>query len=157
MCSGQHEISSASAPAAKAYGSGHFGEWIEDEFALPAFRYPCDQIADPKAHTNVNPGILAPTEHIHQVGNDRITAIASNFGHIRVRQDEGCPKFLNDVDAEMSQFGGGLGFLTDGHEKLTTFCDGNNSAFERIFGIGYFRKRVSNQSFSIDQLISAPF
>ena len=47
---------------------------------------------------------------MHQVGNDRITALASNYGHIRVRQDEGCPKFLNDVDPETSQFGGGLGY-----------------------------------------------
>ncbi len=140
-----------------AYGSSNFGTWIEDEFGLPAFKYTCNQNTDARALTQVQPGVLTPTEHIHQVGNDRITAIASNYGHIRVRQDEGCPKFLNDVDAEMSQFGGGLGFLTDGHERLTTFCDGNNSAFERIFGIGYFRKRVSNQSFSIDQLISAPF
>src|SRR5580765_3224731 len=54
----------------KAYGSGYFGEWIEDEFALPAFRYTCDQISDPKAKTDFNPGILLPTEHVHQVGND---------------------------------------------------------------------------------------
>jgi hypothetical protein len=142
---------------AKTYGSGHFGEWIEDEFGLPAFRYTCDQITDPKAHTNVNPGIRAPTEHIHQVGNDRITAIASNFGHVRVRQDEGSPKFLNDYDPESQQFAGGLGWLTDGHESLGTFYSGNNPQFERVFGIGYFRKRVSSKSYSVDQIISAPF
>jgi hypothetical protein len=34
---------------AKAYGSGYFGNWMEDEFGLPAFRYTCDQINDPKA------------------------------------------------------------------------------------------------------------
>ena len=95
---------------------------------------------DPRAVTQLQPGILAPTEHVHQVGNDRITAIASNFGHLRVRQDEGSPKFLNDVDAEMHQFGGGLGYLTDGHESLTTCYDGRNIQFERIFGVGYFRK-----------------
>ena len=63
----------------KAYGSGHFGQWIEDEFGLPAFRYTCDQTNDPKAVTTVNPGILSSTEHIHQVGNDRIVACA--IGH----------------------------------------------------------------------------
>src|ERR1700722_5023680 len=72
----------------QAHGSGYFGEWIRDEFGLPAFHYTCDQLKDPKAVTEVNPGILASTEHIHQVGNDRIVAIASNYGHIRVRQDE---------------------------------------------------------------------
>ena len=36
----------------KAYGSGYFGNWMEDEFGLPAFRYNCDQINDPKAVTH---------------------------------------------------------------------------------------------------------
>ncbi|HTB10519.1 MAG TPA: hypothetical protein VK752_03060, partial [Bryobacteraceae bacterium] len=98
----------------KAYGSGYFGEWVQDEFALPAFHYTCDQLKDPKAVTEVNPGVLAPTEHIHQVGNDRIVAIASNYGHVRVRQDEGAPKFLNDYAPERGLFGGGFGYLTDG-------------------------------------------
>src|SRR3954452_14067352 len=73
----------------KPYGSGYFGEWIEDEFGLPAFHYTCDQAHDPKGVTEVNPGILSSAEHIHQVGNDRVVAIASNYGHLRVRQDEG--------------------------------------------------------------------
>ncbi len=139
------------------YGSSNFGIWIDDEFGLPAFQYTCNQTTDPRAVTRLQPGILAPTEHIHQVGNDRITALASNFGHVRVRQDEGSPKFLNDVDPEMSQFGGGLGYLTDGHESLSTFYDGSNDQFERIFGVGYFRKRVKGKSFSVEQTISAPF
>jgi hypothetical protein len=139
------------------YGSSNFGTWIEDEFGLPAFQYTCNQATEARAVTQLQPGILAPNEHIHQVGNDRITALASNFGHVRVRQDEGCPKFLNDVDAEMSQFGGGLGYLTDGHETLTTYNDGSNPRFERIFGVGYFRKRVMGKSYSVEQTISAPF
>ncbi len=141
----------------KAFGSGHFGEWIEDEFGLPAFRYTCDQTTDPKAHSDVNPGLLGATEHVHQVGNDRITAIASNFGHLRVRQDEGTPKFLTDVDAETHQFGGGLGWLTDGHETLSTYYAGNDAGFERIFGMGYFRKRVASAKYAVDQVLFAPF
>src|SRR5579859_5518278 len=113
-----------------AFGSGHFGAWIEDEFDLPAFRYTANQTTDPRAVTQLQPGVLAPTEHIHQVGNDRITAIASNYGHVRIRQDEGCPKFLNDVDAQTSQFGGGLGYLTDGEETLSTYYDGSDPKFE---------------------------
>jgi hypothetical protein len=148
---------SSSPPAAKPYGSGHFGEWIEDEFALPAYRYTCEQITDLKAVTSVTPGILAPTEHIHQVGNDRITAVASNNGAVRVRQDEGAPKFLNDYAPESGQFGGGFGYLTDGNESLSTLYDGNAGTFDRIFGIGYFRKRVTGKSLHIDQVVSAPF
>ncbi len=146
-------------PPAEAadYGSGRFGVWIEDEFALPAYRYTTNQATDPHAVTHVLPGVLATTEHIHQVGNDRIIGIASNYGHLRVRQDEGCPKFLNDVDPKTSQFGGGLGWLSDGEETLGTYYDGTNQEFERIFGIGYFRKRVEGAKYSIDQVILAPF
>ena len=147
----------AAGEPAPPFGSGHFGTWITDDFDLPAFRYTSNQTTDPRAVTPVQPGVLAPTEHIHQVGNDRITAIASNYGHVRVRQDEGCPKFLNDLDPTTSQFGGGLGYLTDGEETLTTYYDGSTPNFERIFGIGYYRKRVRDANYSVDQVISAPF
>ncbi len=141
----------------KAYGSGYFGEWIQDEFGLPAFHYTCDQIHDPKAVTEVNPGMLGPTEHIHQVGNDRIVAIVSNYGQVRVRQDEGAPKFLNDYAPERGCFAGGFGYLTGGTSELSTFYPGNADSFDRIFGIGYFRKKVAGQSRAIDQVIFAPF
>src|ERR1700677_5004922 len=108
----------------KAYGSGHFGRWIDDDFGLPAFQYTCDQVSDPKAVTVLNPGILGPTEHVHQVGNDRIIAVASNFGYVRVRQDEGAPKFLNDYAPEHGCFGGGIGYLTGGSVSLSTFYTG---------------------------------
>jgi hypothetical protein len=147
----------ARANANKAYGSGYFGEWIEDEFGLPAFHYTCDQTKDPKAQTEVNPGVLTATEHIHQVGNDRIVAIASNYGHVRVRQDEGAPKFLNDYAPERGCYGSGFGYLTDGKNVLSTLYPGNGESFERIFGIGYFRKQVSGHGYGIDQAIFAPF
>ena len=82
--------------AEKSYGSGAFGEWIEDPFGLPAYRYTCDQTRDPRVVTPVNPVWRGPTEHSHQVGNDRLVAVASNDGYVQVRQDEGGPKFLND-------------------------------------------------------------
>jgi hypothetical protein len=139
------------------FGSGHFGHWDEDELGLPIFHYTANQTTDPHAVTDVQPGILSSTEHIHQVGNDRITALVSNYGTVRVRQDEGCPKILNDIDPETSQFGGGIGYLTDGHETLSTFYDGSQSKFERIFGMGYFRKRVAGARYAVDQVIVAPF
>jgi hypothetical protein len=143
--------------AQKPYGSGYFGSWIEDEFGLPAFHYTCDQIHDPKAITELNPGMLSPTEHIHQVGNDRVVAIASNYGHVRVRQDEGAPKFLNDYAPDRRTFAGGFGYLTDGKSSLSTFYPGGGRSFERIFGIGYFRKKVADDSYSVDHVIFAPF
>jgi hypothetical protein len=147
----------ASDAAGKAYGSGHFGNWVEDEFDLPAFQYTCDQINDPKAVTQVNPGHLSSTDHIHQVGNDRIVGIASNYGHVRARQDEGAPKFLNDFAPDRGQFAGGFGYLTDGKAALSTYYSGTAKSFDRVFGIGYFRKKVAGGDYAIDQVIFAPF
>ena len=130
----------------------------EDEFGLPAFRYTCDQTRDPKAVTQVSkPGILSSTDHVHQVGNDRLTAIVSNYGHVQVRQDEGAPKFLNAYSPERNQFGGGFGYLSDGTETLSSFYTGGARSFDRIFGVGYFRKKVASGSYAIDQAIIAPF
>ncbi len=70
---------------AKAFGSGDFGEWITDDFGLPAYRYTCDQISDPKARTRVHKEWRAETDHTHQVGNDRLTAAVSNYGYLQVR------------------------------------------------------------------------
>lgn len=147
----------ATPPSSPTFGSGHFGHWENDERGLPAFRYTANQTTDPRAVTDLQPGILSATEHIHQVGNDRITALASNYGTVRVRQDEGCPKLLNNIDPETSQFGGGLGYLTDGRESLCTHYDGSQPNFDRIFGMGYFRKRVTGEHYAIDQAILAPF
>jgi len=141
----------------KSFGSGHFGEWIEDEFGLPAYRYTCDQINDPKAITPLNEKLRSNKEHLHQVGNDRLVGVASNFGYVQVRQDEGCPKFLNDYDPEHNQFAGGFGYLVDGENRLSTFYSGNEESFDRIFGIGYFRKIVKGHDLSVDQVIFAPY
>ena len=90
----------AHAANAKAYGSGHFGEWITDTFGLPAYRYTCDQTSDPKAISPVHKQWRSPADHTHQVGNDRLVAAVSNYGYVQVRQDEGSPKFLNDYCPE---------------------------------------------------------
>ncbi len=100
----------------RAYGSGHFGHWIEDGLAARRSGNTCDQIQDAKAVTKTGPGILAPNDHVHQVGNDRIVAIASNFGHLQVRQNEGAPKFLNAHAPDRRQYAGGFGYLLSGSE-----------------------------------------
>ena len=141
----------------KTIGSGYFGEWIEDEFRLPAYKYTCNQITDPKAITPMGEIYLSKTEHLHQVGNDRLVAVASNYGHIQVRQDEGSPKYLNEFDPEHGQYAGGFGYLTDGKNIISTYYDGTQESFERVFGIGYIRKTVENHNLKVDQVIFAPF
>jgi len=141
----------------RSYGSGNFGEWIDDANELPCFHYTCNQTEDPLAAIPVEPAWRAPTDHTHQIGNDRILAAASNYGYIQVRQDEGGPKFLNDYHPESGFFGAGIGYLTDGSEVLGTYYPGAGTSFERFFGMGYLRKLTSGKNFSVDQTIYAPF
>jgi hypothetical protein len=143
--------------SSKPYGSGYFGEWITDHFGLPAYRYTCNQVTDPKAVSPTHKQWRGATDQTHQVGNDRIIAAVSNFGYVQVRQDEGSPKFLNDYFPEHAHFGGGIGFLTDGNEILSTYYSGQAESFDRILGEGYFRKSVTGQKYVIDQVIFAPF
>jgi len=155
---GSPDVASKSrAKESKAFGSGDFGEWIEDQFGLPAYRYTCNQIADPKALSPVHKHWRAPADHTHQVGNDRLVAAVSNYGYVQVRQDEGSPKFLNDYSPEHGYYGAGIGFLTDGNAVLSTYYPGNGESFDRILGEGYFRKIVKNHQHEVDQVIFAPF
>jgi hypothetical protein len=142
---------------AKAYGSGHFGEWITDRFGLPAYRYTCDQLTDNEAITPVHKEWRSPTDHTHQVGNDRLVAAVSNYGYVQVRQDEGSPKFLNDYCPEQGLFGAGIGFLTDGDAVVSTYYSGKADSFERIWGEGYYSKVVKGHGYEVDQTILAPF
>ena len=144
-------------PATKPYGSGHFGEWIVDDFGLPAYRYTCDQVHDPKAVSPTDPVFRAPTDQFHQVGNNRVIALASNYGYVQLRQDEGGSKFLNDYNPQQGHYGGGIGYLSDGKSVLATYYPGDAEKFERVFGMGYFRKTVAGGGYSADQVIFAPF
>ena len=141
----------------KSFGSGYFGEWFTDEFGLPSYRYTCDQVHDPVAISPVNPIYRHPSDHSHQVGNDRLVGVASNYGYLQVRQDEGSPKFLNDYDPAQGHYAGGFGYLTDGRVKLTTFFTGAGENLERVFGTGYLRKGIEAQGYRVDQVIFAPF
>lgn len=150
-------VPEAQADAVSAYGSGYFGKWISDAFGLPAYLYTCDQISDPKAFSPVDKAWRSPTDHTHQVGNNRLVAAVSNYGYVQVRQDEGSPKFLNDYYPEKHRYGGGIGFLADEDTLVSTYYSGNVESFERTFGIGYLRKRVTSKRYAIDQVIFAPF
>jgi hypothetical protein len=152
-----HTTGAAQVRGSKAYGSGYFGEWISDPYGLPAYRYTCNQITDPKAVSPTHQEWRGATDQTHQVGNDRLVAAVSNFGYVQVRQDEGSPKFLNDFSPEHSHFGGGIGFLTDGNEILGTYYPGRAESFQRVHGEGYFQKIVTGRNYAVDQVIFAPF
>ncbi|MAU13370.1 MAG: hypothetical protein CL607_26360 [Anaerolineaceae bacterium] len=79
---------------ASAHGSGAFGEWIVDEQGLPAYRYDMNQFEDDRAKYPVSTGAFR-RDHWHQIGNDRVTGLASNDGTVQlVIADQGY-MFLN--------------------------------------------------------------
>src|ERR1700722_19613580 len=152
-----HRGPASGVAGAKPFGSGHFGEWITDEFGLPAYRYTCSQDSDPAALSPVHPQWRSAADHTHQVGNDRLIVAVSNYGFVQVRQDEGSPKFLNEYSPEHGYYGAGVGFLSDGNAVLSTYYPGGGESFDRILGEGYFRKIVKGRQYDVDQVIFAPF
>jgi len=142
----------------KSYGSGNFGNWFNDEFGLPAYEYTCNQYLIPEKMPLVNKDSIWGDyrNHWNQIGNDRIIGMPSNFGYIRIRQDEGAPKILNDYVPKNRQYSGGFGYLSDGTGCLSTFyCQQEN--FRRVFGTGYFLKETGNEKYDVSETTFAPF
>src|SRR5690606_41748388 len=63
-------------------GSASFGRWTLDDAGLPAYAYEMAQEVDPRA-TYRNTEKLDRRDHWHQVGNRRLTALASSDGVIQ--------------------------------------------------------------------------
>ncbi len=141
----------------KEYGSGYFGKWIKDEFNFPVYEYTCDQINDEKAITPMNEIWRSSRDHYFLVGNDRIVGVASNFGYIKVRQDEGGPKYLNYYEPKLNQYAGGFGYLKDNISELSTYYLSADQNLKRRYGVGYFQKEISDDQYHVNHIIFAPF
>ena len=63
-------------------GSSIFGRWTIDRAGLPAYQYDLNQYADKRARYP-NSEDIDRRDHWHQVGNDRVTALASNDGIVQ--------------------------------------------------------------------------
>ncbi|MBC8099911.1 MAG: hypothetical protein H7Y11_10750, partial [Armatimonadetes bacterium] len=79
-------------------GSGVFGKWVIDDYGLPAYDYTLDQNADPRA-AYPNTQNIDRRDHWHQIGNQRLTALASNDGVIQVYSGDRGGVFLNRFEA----------------------------------------------------------
>jgi hypothetical protein len=79
-------------------GSGCFGKWTLDEAGLPAYEYRIDQYKDLRA-VYPNSENLDRRDHWHQIGNFRITALASNDGTVQVYLADRGGVFLNRFEA----------------------------------------------------------
>eukprot|EP01043_Picozoa_sp_COSAG02_P035326 COSAG02_NODE_2523_length_8608_cov_10.605124_6_plen_554_part_00 len=130
---------------------GAFGRWDSDEHGLPVFVYTLDQdsaeggvIAGAYGNATTFPAVRNASDHTFLFGNDRVTVVSSNYGYVQLRQDEGAPKLLNDINRSDSQFGASNGIVSDprtGEVLVSTWAavDG-----ERSFGVGYRRVRRSS-------------
>lgn len=85
-------------------GSGAFGRWIIDRHGLPAYRYDLDQYDDDTAVFPNSEG-TDRRDHWHQIGNDRITALAANDGTIQVYLCDRGGVFLNRFEAHTASAG----------------------------------------------------
>ena len=195
-------VALAAALAAAPRRGGNYGNWTADGLGLPVFEYTFDQVADRPAHppSTANPWTAmhwsslplsgdstarASSEHVFQLGNDRIVVIPNNYGAIRVRQDEGSPKWLTDsyaaypaeAPAGATQFGGGFGYLIDSATQqplLTTYYTGSSGgssgavpswqpaslmagSSSRDFGIGYATMAAAAKGWSVEHTSAVPF
>ncbi len=142
-------------------GNGYFGEWIIDEYGLPAYNYKCNHLTDPIAKTKTSYGFS--TDHFHQIGNDRIMGTAHNGGYVQILDGSRGFKWLTYQDSRYGKLGGGIGlyqfendniYLSDLYtiENLNKY-----TKFERIFGIGYFKKKYNFNGIDIQHSICTPF
>lgn len=140
------------------YGNSNFGYWAEDEFNLPVFVYTCNQTQEERAKYIIS-GNKTSTTHWHQIGNDRITAIATNDGYLQLFCGKKDFKWINYYQPEARNYAGGFGYINDGKKHWNTFYLDKpiNSKFERVFGISYYRKSLVYQGIKCKQTLFAPF
>jgi hypothetical protein len=142
-----------------SYGNGHFGSWQVDEFGLPTFRYSLDEATDPRAKQPEIYRRTDTTDAWHQVGNDHLHANAYNHGYLELWSQDRLMQWANRYDAANRHYAGGYGYLNvDGKVISTLYADRpQGSTFERDFGVGYFRKRLSAEGLAVDQHTFAPY
>ncbi len=140
-----------------SFGGGDFGRWIKDAAGLPAFEYTADEATDPAARWNDGNG--TSTSFWHQLGNDRVVADAFSDGYVQLWDGELEPRWSNYYQPALSQYAGGFGYLNAGGATWSTLYAGRpaGASFQRIFGMGYYRKQEQAHSLQATQTVFAPF
>jgi hypothetical protein len=138
-------------------GSGIFGRWVVDDAGLPAYAYALDQRADARAEwTNTE---HAPWRtHWGAFGNRRLNAWLTNDGLVEVvTQDRGV-EYLNAVDLEKGQYGGGFSYVDDGGAPWASayaFMP-RGAVAERTFGMGYGEAITTERGVRVARRTFAP-
>lgn len=146
-------------PCAK--GSGIFGYWVIDDSGLPAYEYRLDQLHDQRArygHT-VDP---TRTDHFHQLGNQRLNAIAYNDGVVSLVSQERGVTFHDRYEPSREHYGGGFSIIAaagdDEREVWNTAYRWRPSGAlaRRRFGAGYYETVTQHDGLRVTHRLSVP-
>jgi hypothetical protein len=131
-----------------SYGNSAFGAWVTDEFGLPAFRY--DGCA-------AGSGCEEPADPCHQLGNGHVTAVAHVGGYVELFTAKTYYRYANRYDATAKHFAGGFGWIRENGNVWSTFYDDrpSGSTYERLFGMGYYKKTIEHGGLRVEQYIYA--
>jgi hypothetical protein len=137
-------------------GSGVFGRWIVDDFGLPAYEYWAAQELDDRARY---PNTLNDDRrlHWHQIGNDRVTAIATNDGWVSLFGQERGATFYNRFEAATQNYAGGFGFVASRDAWSTAYAFRPTDAkVRRVFGMGYVEYATEHDGVRVTRRTYAP-
>jgi glycosyl hydrolase family 36/glycosyl transferase family 36 len=140
-----------------SYGSGNFGHWGVDSDGLPTFSYELDHMTDPRGAIPETPNRRRAQ---HQLGNDNVVATAWNDGYTMLWSQSRLMQFVNLWEADNFHWAGGYGYLRtdDGKVLSTLYLDRpQGSEFDRVFGTGYYRKRMRAEGLEVREDTYAPF
>ncbi|HUT51907.1 MAG TPA: hypothetical protein VM658_00815 [bacterium] len=146
----------AGSPDAPSFGSGIFGHWITEENGMPAYLYTMRH-DDPRAVWD--PKTWAPNNlQWHQLGNDRVVANAYNLGFVKLFYGESGAIWLNEYEPEKGEHAGGFGWIIDGATVLVDRDEmvPQGAQWERVFGAGYFSKRLRVPGLDFERTVWAP-
>ncbi|HTJ82389.1 MAG TPA: hypothetical protein VL400_11765, partial [Polyangiaceae bacterium] len=138
-------------------GAGSFGVWITDDAGLPAYEYTLDQRLDDRAaYFDTEHG--EPRTHWGAFGNRRLNAWMTNDGIVEVTTMDRGVEFLDKVDAQKGQWGGGYSYVDDGEATWSTafrFMPPGAKAIRR-FGMGYGEAITDHRGVEIARRTFAP-
>ena len=138
-------------------GSGIFGRWTIDDGALPAYEYHLDENADARASW-FNTEKLDRRDHWFSFGNQRVTALATNDGPIEITMQDRGITYLDKIDHDHGNHGGGFSYVDDGDATWSTAYAWrpHGAKTSRLFGMGYARQVTDYDGIRVTRTTYAP-
>ncbi|MGH8531048.1 MAG: GH36-type glycosyl hydrolase domain-containing protein [Nevskiales bacterium] len=141
---------------ASAKGNGIFGQWVVDDFGLPAYDYTLDHIADERAARVELDGLR---DAWSQVGNDAMMANAYNHGYVQLWNQARLYQWVNRYHEASKHYAGGYGYIHDAGKAYSTLWldrpEGTHPL--RRFGVGYFARQLEVAGITVDESVTAPW